>query len=228
MKKHLFLAALAVSALSTAANAVPVTLTALTGTTGGVPANTTVFKADLSGLGAFSIAALQISDSGSGIGGAPSEFSGYDLDGIKLSYTDCATAACAAAAAGVNVFDFNVGGTFFSAGAMRPPAAPKLFGTNAAGTNVDDSVARLGLFDGNATTGDPDGFLSLGDGGVIAFNLTSALAASGLFLYIGEVGGNGETASGDIQVFSSAVPEPAALGLLGLGLLGIGARRLRR
>ncbi|MGB3722252.1 MAG: PEP-CTERM sorting domain-containing protein [Pacificimonas sp.] len=228
MKQHILIAAVAVSALSTAANAVPVALTGLTGSTGGTPAATQIFKADLSSLGSFNIAAIQINDSGSGFGGSPSEFSGFDLDGIKLSTTDCATAACAAAAVGISVFDFAVGGTFFSAGTQRPPLAPKLFGTNAAGTNVDDSVARLGLFDGNATTVTPDGFISLGDGGSIAFNLTSSMMSSGLFLYIGEVGGNGEMAAGDIEVFSSQVPAPATLGLLGLGLFAVGARRFRR
>ncbi|MBV7256396.1 PEP-CTERM sorting domain-containing protein [Pacificimonas sp. WHA3] len=227
MKTKFLAAACAASLLAGAANAVPVALTALTGQVGGAPAETSVFKADLSSLGAFSIAAIQINDSGSGIGGASGEFSGFDLDAIKVSATDCATAACAAGAVGLNIFDFTIAGTVFSGGAQRPPADPKLYGTNGAGTNVDNATATLGQFDADSSVVTPDGFISLGDGGFIAFNLTSIVNSAGLYLYIGEVGGNGETAAGNIEVFQNQVPAPATLGLLGLGAIALGALRRR-
>jgi len=208
------------------AQAVPVSFTPLSGLTGGTIANTGVFKADLSSIGLASILSITITDSNSGAGGAPSQFSGFDLDAIKLSTTDCATAACAQGLAGIGVFDF-VGGTLFTPGTQRPPADPKLFGTNAAGTGVDNAVATLGALDGESTTAIPGafGFISLGDGGRISFNLSAALATAGLFLYIGEVGNNGEVAAGSIEVRDTKVPLPGTLSLAGLGLLALAARK---
>jgi hypothetical protein len=164
------------------------------------------------------------------LGGSAGQFTGFDLDAIKLSNTDCATAACAQGAAGLSVFDF-LSGTSFTPGTQRPVADPKLFGTNAAGNAVDDAVASLGFFDGEATTAIPGafGFVSMGDNGVLTFDLTSAVSTAGLFLYIGEVGDNGEVAASDIQVRDTrSVPEPGSIALMGLALVGIAAARRRR
>jgi hypothetical protein len=210
--------------------AVPVTLVELTGLTGGSPAATAVFKADLSSIGIATIFSISIADNSGGVGGSPGQFSGFDLDAIKLSSTDCADAACAAAAAGLAVFDFT-GGTIFSAGAQRAPVDPKLFGTGPAGTTVDDLVATLAAFDGDSTTAIPgaDGFMSLGDNGMLSFNLTSGVSPSGLFLYIGEVGNNGEVAASNIQVRETPVPEPGSIALLAAALAGLTTvRRTRR
>jgi hypothetical protein len=137
----------------------------------------------------------------------------------------------AAALAGLSVFDFSAAGTVFSPGAQRAPVDPKLFGTNAAGNQVDNAVATLGLFDGNSTTAIPGafGFVSMGDGGTLGFNLTSPVSPTpGLFLYIGEVGDNGEVAAGTIQVSDERlppVPEPSTFivwSLLGSVAVGIG------
>jgi hypothetical protein len=209
---------------ASAAPAVPLTLTQLTGVTGGSPAETAVFKADLSSAGLGSILSISIRDSDSGAGGASGQFSGFDLDGIKLSLVDCADATCAASAAAESVFDFS-GGALFSPGTQRPIADPKLFGTGPLGTTVDNTVATLGLFDGNSTTSIlADGFMSLGDGGIITFNLTAATSTTGLFLYIGEVGNNGEVAASSIEISSSRVPLPGTLALLGLGLVPLAVR----
>ena len=226
------LALAAVLGLATAgpAQAAAVTFTKLTGTTGGAPANTAVFKADLSTVGLANILSVSITDNSFGLGGAGGQFSGFDLDAIKLSTTDCASAACASGLAGLSVFDF-FSGIVFSPGVQRAPADPKLFGTDAAGTGVDNAVATLGDFDGNSTTAIPGagGFVSLGDGGAISFNLTGAVSTAGLFLYIGEVGDNGELAAGNIVVRDTPVrvPVPASslLALLGLGALAATRRR---
>lgn len=221
------------AALATAgpAQAAAVSFTKLTGVTGGAPALTAVFKADLSTVGLSNILSISVTDNSFGLGGAGGQFSGFDLDAIKLSTTDCASAACAAGLAGLSVFDF-FSGIVFTPGVQRAPADPKLFGTDAAGTGVDDAVATLGAFDGNATTVIPGagGFLSLGDGGSISFNLTGAVSTAGLYMYIGEVGDNGELAAGSIVVRDTpvSVPVPASSLLAALGLGALAATRRRR
>ena len=217
------------------AEAVPVTLTKLSGLTGAVGGQTAVFAASLNSL-TGSFAAIVIRDSGSSVGGSPGQFSGFDLDGIKLSFTDCATAACAQTAVGLNVFDFLGGATVFTRGTQRAPADAKLFGTTAGGTSVNNTVATLGSFDAVSSTGaDATGFMSLGDGGQLAFNLTSLTSSANLFLYIGEVGDNGEAAASSITLLDKpipAIPEPSTaasmlLGLGGLGSLAVAAKRRR-
>lgn len=209
---------------SPSALAVPVVFTELTGLTGGSPAETVVFKSDLSSIGLGSILSVTISDNSGGLGGSPGQFSGFDLDAIKLSLTDCADATCAAADPGLAVFNF-VTGVAFIPGIQRPVADAKLFGTGAVGNTLDDTVATLSMFDGDSSTVTPDGFISLGDGGIISFNLTAATSTAGLFLYIGEVGNNGELAASNVEVRSSRVPVPGTLALLGIGLAGLAIRK---
>lgn len=215
---------------SSIASAVPITLSSLTGSTGGSPAQTGVYRADLSAIGLGTIQSISIRDSSFGLGGAVGQFSGFDLDAIILSNTNCATALCVAGLSGLSVFDYSAAGTLFTPGTQRSPVDPKLFGTDVTGNDVDNAVATLGAFDGNSTTAIPgaDGFLSMGDGGMLSFNLTSAVSTAGLYLYLGEVGDNGEVAAGEITVSDepvSRVPEPGTISLMLAGLLAMISRR---
>ena len=220
----------ALALVGTGAHADPVSFVKLTGLVGSAPAvGTAVYKGDLGTLSG-SFAAVVINDNSSGLGGATGQFTGFDLDAIKISMTDCADAACAAAAPGLGLFDF-VSGVVFTPGTQRAPADAKLFGTGPGGNTLDNAVATLGSFDAvSLTDASATGFISLGDDGSIAFNLNALTETTGLFLYIGEVGDNGEVAASNIALLQNPVPEPETYALLlsGLGFVGWFARRQRR
>ncbi|MCU0561341.1 MAG: hypothetical protein MUD16_14255 [Desulfobacterales bacterium] len=103
------------------AAAVPITFVKLAGLTGGSPAHTAIYRADLSSI-SFDILSISISDNSFGIGGANGKFSGFDLDAIKLSSTFATSASDAAALMGLGVFDFS------AAGALFTPARPTCAG----------------------------------------------------------------------------------------------------
>lgn len=230
MKKLLLMTlmlALCLPVTAVHATSANLSFTKLSGVTGGAPAETAVYRADLSGLGLATVESLSIQDSNSGIGGSPGKFSGFDLDALKLSNSLVNDASLVNGLAGLAVFDFSPLKTFFFPGTERPPVdSGNLFGSS--GGNLDNSVATLGSFDGNSTTdASAFGFISLGDGGKISFNLTTPVSTAGLFLYIGEVGDNGEVAAGTITASDVAVPIPATSYLLGAGLLCLVGFRTR-
>jgi hypothetical protein len=199
-----------------------------------------IFRADLSGLGS-DLNSILFQD-GNSLEGATGQFSGFDLDSIKLSTTLIDNATDINTFAGLNVFDFSAANTVFTPGNQRGTVAPALFGSD--GGTVNNAVATLGSFDGNLI--DPDlsnndptdlvgnGFISLGDGGSILFNLTNAVSTNGpLYLYVGEVGNNGEfpgaiTATvADVIVDPEpvSVPEPASIAALSLMGIYFASRR---
>ena len=76
----------------------------------------------------------------------------------------------------------------------------------------------------SASTLNADGYLSMGDGGVIVLTFADIPVLSGLYLFVGEVGGQGEK----LQVEISQVPLPGAVWLLlsaMAALFGVSRRR---
>ena len=215
-----------------AGTAQALTFTELTGVTGGSPAATGVFIADLSGLATpGQIASVTITDNSSTSAGAPGQFSGFDLDAIVLSTTLITDASQVGTLVRAATFDFAT--SVLTDGTQTLPTDPALYGT--VGGQVNNAIATLDSFDGCSSTTAPCGFVSLGVGGSLSINLTSPIATGGtLYLYIGEVGNNGEVAASSITVSSEPVgttPLPATLPLFasGLGALGLlGWRRKRK
>lgn len=192
---------------------------------GSVAQGTAVFRADLSELSFADFSSITLVDSNSMTGGSSGQYSGFDLDAIKVSSTFATTAAQASAAAGLNVFDFSPTATLFTPGTQRTPADIKLNGTDNSGLNVDNAWATLSAFDAIFFG---TGSVTLGDGGRVAFNLISAAPTLDRYIYIGEVSGDaGENIAGSLLVSTSPVPEPGvwAMFLAGLGTLSFRFRR---
>ncbi|MBD2251537.1 PEP-CTERM sorting domain-containing protein [Nostoc parmelioides] len=203
-------------------------------------ASTGVYRADLSRVG-FDITAIKLSDIIGIATGSPGKFSGFDLDAVKISDRLITNAEDVKTLPGLDVFNFTPQQTIFSPGTKRDPgnsiyahyfAGNDLFGSKDG--EVDNSIATLGSFDANAITDNTArGFLSLGEGGEILFRLTQRIStASPLYLYIGEVGNNGEQVRGQVTAIgtissTTTVPEPASLGALSLIGLYL-TRRIRK
>lgn len=161
-----------------------------------------IFRAELTDPSI--IRALRIGDSGSSTGGAGGDRSGFDLVGLKISNQRITRVDELDALPTLDVFDFSPLGTFLTPGTQRAGGnlSPDLFGTLHG--QIDNTVATLDDFDfeleGN------HGFVSLGDGGEIGFNLTEALPSDGpLYLYVAEAANNGETLQEQITVSSRAI-----------------------
>ncbi|MCG8547641.1 MAG: hypothetical protein MJE12_25880 [Alphaproteobacteria bacterium] len=175
--------------------------------------NTTVFTADLGGLALANIGAITLKDSNSGLGGSGGAFSGFDLDGIYLETSDGTQ---------INPIAFE-----FNAGAIRGGGPGPTFGATDA-TTIDNAVATLSLFD--ADDGMPDintvnGFLSLGDGGVLRALFGPVAVTPGLTLFIGEVNlAKGES----VSVHVAETPLPGAVWFFLSALLALAGMRLRR
>ncbi|GAB1539891.1 hypothetical protein NUACC21_25590 [Scytonema sp. NUACC21] len=207
----------------------------LPGVTGGNPQGTAVYYVEISDFDS-DISSITIADSNSQQGGTTGRFSGFDLDAIKLSNVLVNNAASANTTPGLNVFDFSSAGVVLTPGTQRSPVAPPdatiapdLFGSSNGA--IDNSVATLQSFDANSTSAlvtdsaNPTtafGFISLGDGGRISFNLTNAVSTSSgpLYLYIGEVGDNGEVVSGQITISDRPVQVPEPTSIAALSLIG--------
>ena len=103
-----------------------VTFTKINGITGGQIAGTGVWRADLSEVSLEEITQIVITDTSQGFGGFTGQFSGFDLDVIKLSTTSTDNASEVNGLTGLNGFNFfpaanpTAPGTLISPGTQRP------------------------------------------------------------------------------------------------------------
>jgi hypothetical protein len=194
-------------------------------------AGTAIYRASLST--GYDITAIQISDIIGIAGGSPGQFTGLDLDAIKISDRLITNAEDIKTLTELSVFDFNSERTKFIAGTQRDPGNSKfrdlfkgdhLFGTKKCGDNqycVDNNIATIGNFDANAITDNTArGFMSFGEGGQLILNLTETVSTheqKPLYFYAAEVGDN-ERLRGRVTATGRKrrVPEPTGLGALSL------------
>ena len=214
------------------AHAIPVDLTVVdTGLTVGT--DTRLYRADLSTIpGGGFVSALTLTDDGTTMTGAPGIFSGFDLDAVFLDVDgDPGTTSDQFLPTG---FSYTAGSVRFSALAIQQPTASHpgpLFGSLDAST-VDEPTATLDSFDAVSTADVTvaDGFLTLGDDGILVVNFANVPIGDSLFLLLGEVGVIDQS---DENIFASAevtpVPLPGAMWLFLTGLMAlIGFSRRRR
>jgi hypothetical protein len=205
--------------------------------TGVTVGGSTIFSADLSGVGLSTIASVKITDASLGVGGASGIFSGFDLDAIFLDVDG-----------NINTTGDQTSASSYSytAGTVRPDGGNPALQPNAAhpgplfgsinATTIDFATATLNVLDGVsvADVNSADGFLTLGDGGILIANFVPSVnVGATLFLLAGEVGGNGEDLQASVTISDTPLdtPLPAALPLFasGLGAMGLlGWRRMRK
>ncbi len=180
----------------------PLTFEKIDGATG--PNQTTgVFRAELSDIG-FDINSIQIADSNSGQGGATGKFSGFDLDGIKISNVKIDNAQEINNIPALDVFDFSPEKTIFTPGIQRPGEFQDENLQGSLNGELNNTFATLESFDSDGSTS--SSHISLGDGGKIGFDLKKAIEqGETLYLYIGEAANNGETPEGLITVSNQSL-----------------------
>jgi len=173
----------------------------------GADDGTVVYRADLSKVTTASIASIIIYDEGSETSGMSGYLTGADIDALKISSSLCDNASCVNSAPNTIPVTFSSSNTILAPGYQVEPIDFALYGTDSSGFNINNSIATLEVFDGrkNISLTLPNGFISLGRGGAIAFNLINPISPDSLYLYIGEVAGN-ET----ISVVVSSSPISAA------------------
>ena len=161
--------------------------------------------------------------------GGDGEVSGFDLNSIMLSTIDIPVGGSLAGIntmSRLNVFDFSALGTHYAAGDQRYDpdntnvSAPNLRG---ALTNTTVNNARATLDSVDTYDLSQNGFVSLGDGGSIGFDLTQTVSTDGpLFLYVSEADAStGETLTGLISASTQQV-EPTGDLSTDLGDQGLG------
>ncbi len=171
---------------------VPLTFTKI-GSTGGVD----YYRASLTDIG-VDLRSITLKDSNTELSGAGGVASGFDLDAIVISdnmLTSVSSADDLNFMFKYNVFDYSSAGVTITPGYQSVPNNGFDYGPDLQGSInglINGDFASLDRFD--------SGYLSLGRGGSVGFDLTSSLPATGpLYVYVAEVGANGENLVGTIN-----------------------------
>ena len=164
---------------------------------------TGIYRIDLGQSGLTNIGSITFHDDFYMTGGSAAA-SGFDLDLVKLSSVDTNDPEAAATLAASPDLNFDTASTVFHAGYMLdfdPDDYPEwntspLLGTT--GANIfSNAIATLDTADGPAEGG-TEGALSFGEGGQFTLLLNAPVAATGRYLYFGELGLDVDAA--DIEV----------------------------
>ena len=178
----------------------------------GTNGSNTIYRADLTNLG-FDLNSIRLNDHSGGKGGSGGTASGFDLNALALSHTRLDTLASganldlASLLPRIDAFSFDAANVVFAPGTQRPPS-----GGYSNGPDLEGSVN--GLPDFNSATLDKfeSGFVTLGDGGALGFNLSQPVSTKApLYLYVAEAGANGETLTTGFTASSDRLTTPADL-----------------
>ena len=174
--------------------------------------NNDIFRAELTNIG-FDLNSIKLGDQSSGFGGASGNASGFDISAVVLSHTKLDTLDpnadlnSASFLPRIGAFSFDAANVQFTPGSQRVaaggfPNTPDLLGAINGLPNFQTST--LDTFD--------DGALTLGDGGVLGFNLTHTVSTKApLYLYVAENGAQGETLTTGFTASSNRLDTPTDL-----------------
>ena len=176
----------------------------------------TIYRADLTNLG-FDLNSIRLTDHSGGQGGAGGTASGFDLNALALSHTrlDSLPAGAdlnsSALLPRIDAFSFDAASVVFAPGTQRAPSGGYGNGPDLEGSvngMPDFADARLDVFDQSFSSG----YLTLGDGGSLGFNLSQTVSTKGpLYLYVAETGANGETLTTGFTASSDRLDTPTDL-----------------
>lgn len=174
-----------------------------------------IFRADLSFVGTV-LNSITIADDNDAVGGGVQGFSGLDLDALILSRQLVTDAEIAggfdfndpAQFERLDVFNYASAFSQFTPGSIRSgfgPAVADTFGTE--NGIIDLNFATLDTIDFDSG----QGFATLGDGGVVGFDLTETVDTDGpLYLYVAEGAAN-EELEANITASDARLAAPADL-----------------
>jgi Ca2+-binding RTX toxin-like protein len=174
--------------------------------------NNDIFRADLTNIG-FDLNSIKLGDHSSGFGGGGGIASGFDISAVVLSHARLDAIAPGSSLDDtsllprIDAFGFDASNVQFTPGSQRSPDASFPNGTDLRGSInglPDFQFASLDTFD--------DGSVTLGDGGVLGFNLTQTVKTGGpLYLYVAENGQTGETLTTGFTASSNRLDTPTDL-----------------